>query len=127
MISSNSDLAKKNVDSLKTSSGGSVTKQTVMNSKEGHTYDFHIAGLPYKLKTNHDDATVQELVTFINKKMEESLAQTKNGSYQNAAVLAALNIAEELILLKRKAHRELEKVEEKILKLAIDIENSKKV
>ncbi len=127
MISSNSDLAKKNVDSLKTSSGGSVSKQTVMNSKEGHTYDFHIAGLPYKLKTNHDDATVQELVTFINKKMEESLAQTKNGSYQNAAVLAALNIAEELILLKRKAHRELEKVEEKILKLAIDIENSKKV
>ncbi|NUM57813.1 MAG: cell division protein ZapA [Bdellovibrionaceae bacterium] len=98
-----------------------------MSSKEGHTYDFHIAGLPYKLKTNHDDATVQELVTFINKKMEESLAQTKNGSYQNAAVLAALNIAEELILLKRKAHRELEKVEEKILKLAIDIENSKKV
>ncbi|MCK6598733.1 MAG: cell division protein ZapA [Bdellovibrionaceae bacterium] len=127
MISSNSDLAKRNVDSLKMPSGGSATKQTVMSSKEGHTYDFHIAGLPYKLKTNHDDATVQELVTFINKKMEESLAQTKNGSYQNAAVLAALNIAEELILLKRKAHRELEKVEEKILKLAIDIENSKKV
>ncbi len=59
--------------------------------------------------------------------MEESLQATKNGSYQNAAVLTALNLAEELILLKRKAHRELEKVEEKILKLAIEIENSKKV
>jgi cell division protein ZapA len=109
------------------SSQTNMPKKSKETAKEGHTYDFHIAGLPYKLKTNHDDATVQELVTFINKKMEESLQATKNGSYQNAAVLTALNLAEELILLKRKAHRELEKVEEKILKLAIEIENSKKV
>jgi cell division protein ZapA len=40
-------------------------------------------------------------------------------------VLTALNVAEELILLKRKAHRELEKIEEKALKLSMDLENSK--
>lgn len=104
----------------------SQTEVTSKNDNKGRTYEFHIAGLPYKLKTNHDDATVQELVTFINRKMDESLQLTKNGSYQNAAVLTALNLAEELILLKRKAHRELEKVEEKVLKLAVEIENSKK-
>ncbi len=94
-------------------------------AREAKSYEFLIAGIPYRLKTNHDDATVQELVAFINKKMEESLALTKHGSYQNAAVLTALNLAEELILLKRKAHRELEKIEERVLKLSVDLENSR--
>jgi len=81
--------------------------------------------VPYKLKTSHDDATVQELVEFVNKKMDQAMAVTKNGSFQNAAVLTAMNVAEELILLKRKAHRELEKLEEKALRLSMDLENSK--
>jgi cell division protein ZapA len=89
------------------------------------TFNFSIAGVPYKIKTSHDDATVQELVDFVNEKITTALAATKNGSFQNAAVLTALNIAEELILLKRKAHRELEKLEERTLKLALEMENSK--
>ncbi len=89
------------------------------------TYDFLIAGVPYKLKTSHDDATVQELVEFVNRKMNQAMSVTKNGSYQNAAVLTAMNLAEELILLKRKAHRELEKLEERAMQLSFDLENSK--
>ncbi|MBV2167684.1 MAG: cell division protein ZapA [Bdellovibrio sp.] len=89
------------------------------------TYNFLIAGVPYKLKTSHDDATVQELVEFVNNKMNQAMSLTKNGSFQNAAVLTAMNLAEELILLKRKAHRELEKLEEKALQLSMDLENSK--
>lgn len=89
------------------------------------TFDFLIAGVPYKLKTSHDDATVQELVEFVNSKMTQALAVTKNGSFQNAAVLTAMNLAEELILLKRKAHRELERIEEKAMKLSMELENSK--
>ncbi|WII73369.1 cell division protein ZapA [Bdellovibrio sp. 22V] len=89
------------------------------------TYNFLIAGVPYKLKTSHDDATVQELVDFVNNKMNQAMSLTKNGSFQNAAVLTAMNLAEELILLKRKAHRELEKLEEKALQLSMDLENSK--
>ncbi|KYG62758.1 hypothetical protein AZI87_15880 [Bdellovibrio bacteriovorus] len=89
------------------------------------TYNFLIAGVPYKLKTSHDDATVEELVTFVNTKMNQAMSVTKNGSYQNAAVLTAMNLAEELILLKRKAHRELEKLEEKAMQLSVELENSK--
>ena len=96
-----------------------------MTSGGKKTFDFHIAGVPYKLKTAHDDATVHELVEFINSKMDQAMTATKNGSFQNAAVLTALNLAEELILLKRKTNRELEKVEDKILRLASDLENSK--
>lgn len=92
---------------------------------EKKTYDFQIAGVPYKLRTSHDDVTVKELVDFVNDKMNAALSATKSGSFQNAAVLTALNLAEELILLKKKAHRELERVEEKILKLSVELENSK--
>lgn len=94
-------------------------------TSDKQTYNFLIAGVPYKLKTSHDDATVQEMVEFVNNKMNQALSVTKNGSFQNAAVLTAMNLAEELILLKRKAHRELEKLEEKAMQLSIDLENSK--
>lgn len=97
----------------------------VQVAAEKKTFNFLIAGVPYKLKTSHDDATVQELVDFVNNKMTQALALTKNNSFQNAAVLTAMNVAEELILLKRKAHRELERLEEKTLKLSLDLENSK--
>lgn len=94
-------------------------------TSDKQTFNFLIAGVPYKLKTSHDDATVQELVDFVNSKMNQAMSMTKNGSFQNAAVLTAMNLAEELILLKRKAHRELEKLEEKAVRLSIDLENSK--
>jgi len=94
-------------------------------TSEKKTYSFLIAGVPYKLKSSHDDATVQELVEFVNDKMNQAMAVTKNGSFQNAAVLSAMNVAEELILLKRKAHRELEKLEERALQLSFDLENSR--
>lgn len=94
-------------------------------TSDKQTFNFLIAGVPYKLKTSHDDATVQELVDFVNNKMNQAMSLTKNGSFQNAAVLTAMNIAEELILLKRKASRELEKLEERAVQLSIDLENSK--
>lgn len=90
-----------------------------------NVYDFDIAGLPYRLKTPHDPQTVHELVSFVDFKVKEALKSTKSGSFQSAAVLAALNIAEELILLKKKAHRELDLLEEKAQRLADDIDEAK--
>lgn len=92
---------------------------------EKKNFNFLIAGVPYKLRSSHDDATVQELVDFVNNKMTQAMAVTKNGSFQNAAVLTAMNLAEELILLKRKAQRELDKLEEKTMQLSLELENSK--
>ena len=65
------------------------------------------------------------LTEFVNRKVEDALKITKNGSFQNAAVLAALNIAEELILLKRKALKEIESLEDKAQKLSMELEGSK--
>ncbi len=100
-----------------------MTEKSSKNSP--HTFEFLIAGVPYKLRTNHDEFTVQELVEFINLKMEHFLRATKNGSFQNAAVLTAMNLAEELLFLKKRARKELERLEEKTLKISMDLENSK--
>ena len=89
------------------------------------TFNFKIAGVPYKLKTSHEEQTVNELVDFVNGKITEAISVTKNSSFQNAAVLAAFNIAEEMILLKQRAQAELDKLEVKALKLSQDLENSK--
>ena len=89
------------------------------------TFDFKIAGVSYKIKTSHDEQTLQQLVEYVDGKVSEAMKATKNSSFQNAAVLASLNIAEEMILLKRRAQAELEKLEQKALKLAHEIENTK--
>ncbi|PIS10238.1 MAG: cell division protein ZapA [Bdellovibrio sp. CG10_big_fil_rev_8_21_14_0_10_47_8] len=94
-----------------------------LNDKKA--YEFQIAGLPYRLKSSHDEQTVNELVQFVDQKMKQAMATTKSGSFQSAAVLAALNIAEELLLLRKRTHRELDILEERAMKLAQDLENSK--
>jgi cell division protein ZapA len=99
--------------------------RNMSNLKNKTTHDFQIAGMNYRLKSSHDEAIVTELVAYVDDKVKEALAATKSGSFQSAAVLAALNIAEELILLKKRAHRELDQLEERAMKLAQDLENSK--
>jgi cell division protein ZapA len=89
------------------------------------TYDLNIAGMSFKLRSSHDEQTVKELVEFVDGKTSEAMQALKSGSFQSAAVLAALNIAEELILLKRRARRELEILEDRALKLSQNLENSK--
>ncbi len=89
------------------------------------TYDLNIAGMSFKLRSSHDEQTVKELVEFVDGKTKEAMQALKSGSFQSAAVLAALNIAEELILLKKRAHHELDLLEEKALKLSQNLEHSK--
>ncbi len=92
---------------------------------EKKTYDLNFGGLPFKLRSSHDESTVFELAQYVDNKMHQSLSAVRSGSYQNAAVLAALNIAEELILLKKTAWKELDQLERKLKTLSDQIENSK--
>ncbi len=89
------------------------------------TYEISIAGVTLKLKSSQDDAAVEKLVSYVDQKVKEAMAATRSGSFQNATILAALNIAEELILLKKKANHELSRLEDKVSKLSFDLEASK--
>lgn len=96
---------------------------TVEGGVDSKIYHFHVLGVPYKLKTSHDDQTVVRLVEYVNQLMKQSVSVTKNGSFQNAAVLTALNLAEEIILLKQKTAIELDRLEEKAMQIANDLES----
>jgi len=92
---------------------------------EKKSYEIKIADVTFKLKSGLDESTVNELAKYVDERVKQAINSTKSGSFQNASILAALNIAEELILLKRKANRELERLEDKAIQLSHDLENSK--
>lgn len=88
-------------------------------------FEVTIAGIPLKLKSGHDPETVKKLVSFVDKKIQQALPATKSGSVQNAALLAALNLAEELFELKAQALGHLDKVEKKAQKVLSELEASR--
>jgi cell division protein ZapA len=92
---------------------------------KGTVYDVVIAGVPLKLRSGHDSKTVKQLVSFVDNKVQQALPATKSGSVQNAALLAALNMAEELFELKAKALVQLEKVEKKAQKTLHELESTR--
>jgi cell division protein ZapA len=88
-------------------------------------YEVMIAGLPLKLRSSHDEQTVKELVSFADRKISESMPKVKHGSVQTAALLAVLNLAEELLLLKKQASRELDRLEHKAERIISSLEASR--
>jgi cell division protein ZapA len=91
---------------------------------EKKIFDIKIVGVSFRLRSSHDEETVKELVDFVNQSITQAMSFTKSGSFQNAAVLSALNIAEELILLRRKAKQELEQIENKVLNISNELSGS---
>jgi cell division protein ZapA len=67
-----------------------------------------IAGARYSLKTDEEDRVVKAIAAIVDAKMREVQKHTRTVDTQSAAVLAALQIAEEL-LAERDATRELRK------------------
>lgn len=100
------------------------SSKTAAKKSDKQVHEFKIAGVPYRLKSSHDEETVNQLIQLVQSKVEDALKLTKNGSFQNAAVLAAMNLAEELLLLKKKAHRELSRLEEKAQLLVEQIDQT---
>ena len=85
-------------------------------------FEVEIAGVPLRLKSSHDEQTVNELVRLVDEKIREALPLTKTGSIQNASILASLNLAEDYLMLKRKALSELDGLETKAQKVISEME-----
>ncbi len=77
-----------------------------------------------RLRSSHDEETVNELVRLVDTKIGETLPLTKTGSIQNASILAALNLAEELLLLKRRAKELVDGIEARAARVIEDLEKS---
>ncbi len=88
-------------------------------------FEVQIAGVPLKLKSSHDEQTVKELVSFVDQKINQALPKVKNRSLQTAAILATLNLAEELMNLRKQAIEELESLEHKTDRVISSLEASR--
>jgi cell division protein ZapA len=68
---------------------------------EVRTTSVRILGRDYRIRTSADEAFVQEVARFVDGEMEKIAAGTRTGTVTQVAVLAALNIAEELFRERR--------------------------
>jgi cell division protein ZapA len=89
-----------------------------------NVYEVHVAGLPLKLRSSHDPQTVSELVKIVDQKVKEAMSANSTVSFQNALVLAALNVSEELMLLKQTLASELSRVEDRTRQILDRIEEA---
>ena len=89
------------------------------------TYEVQVAGLPLRLKSSHDEKTVQELIDLVDGKIKEALTANANLSFQKALLLASLNMAEELVLVKRAVRSRLDTLEGKTKSILTELDSTK--
>lgn len=97
----------------------------IENKAQHNVYEVEIGGISLRLKSSHSEETVQQLVQFVNNKIQQSLTLTKTDSLQTAAILACLNLAEEQFVFKKKALSELSDVEIKAQEILANLESSR--
>ena len=87
-------------------------------------YEVQVGGLSLKLKSSHDIATVENLITLVDEKIKEAMQLSPNMSFQNALLLSALHIAEDVVLLKQNAQKNIQAIEDQALKILTELESS---
>ena len=73
--------------------------------------EVNILGHDYTVKTDAETEYIQEIVSYVDKKMSEIVRNTKTVSTLNVAVLAALHIADEFFKEMQKREELIEEVE----------------
>lgn len=119
--SSSSGLTSNGSSSEPSLQSGQITR-VIKDLGSNSIYEFYIAGVPYRLKTHHQAQMVEQLVRLVHQKMEAALKATRSGSYQNAAVLTALQLAEEMMNLKQNARDQISEIETQLSDLKSKIE-----
>lgn len=88
------------------------------------TFDLLILNQKFTLKSDKDEKHVKKVADYVNKKMHEIVTANKAIATSNVAILAALNIADDLFQMRSK-HQELtEGWMEKLKNLMDRIENN---
>lgn len=96
-----------------------------MERKNADLMEVMIAGVPLRLKTSHDAAVVQALVQQVDAKISEILKLSKSSSVLNAAILTALNFADELLVMKQQTQNQLNHLESLVQSAMSDLEASR--
>lgn len=70
-------------------------------SQEARTISVHILGQEFRIRSSEDAAFVREVAFFVDEVMHRISSKMTSGTSSQVAVLAALNIAEELFRERR--------------------------
>lgn len=90
-----------------------------------NSYNITILGQELSVISDSEDEQVAEVVQFLNKKVDEILHSGNGLKALNVAILAALNISEELLRLKKVNHELCDQLENRAEKLIQLIEEAK--
>jgi cell division protein ZapA len=83
-------------------------------------FNINILGQELSVLTDSGDEHVENVVSYVNNKIEEAGKKVSNINNLNIAILAALNIADEYIKVKG-AYNQLESRSEKLINLINEI------
>jgi cell division protein ZapA len=90
---------------------------------ERNSVTVNILGSEYALKSEAEPQYLQELATFLDKKMQKLGEGTNVGSQLKIAVLTALNLADELFRLKEKHEKLVTEIENTSDQISENLDN----
>ena len=99
-------------------------KITAAEKSQGETYEVQVAGMPLRLKSSHDQQTVQELIDLVDGKVKAAMSSNSSISFQKALLLASLHVAEEFVFLKRAVRTRLDTLETKAKSVLTELDSS---
>lgn len=73
-----------------------------------------ILGQKFVIRSDSEEVYVREIAAYVDKKMGDIMQKAKSVSNLNAAILSAMNIADEFFSYKRKKEQALQSVTKRI-------------
>lgn len=90
--------------------------------RSSNIFEITILGQKIKIATDSDEEHIKTVVDFIEKKFEEVKGSIKGISTQSLLIMTLLNIADELIKLRKNRAKELDSVISKMRRILEVIE-----
>lgn len=84
---------------------------------ESRATTVEIMGREYRIRGVADDEYIQSVARFVDEKMREVSGGTSVASHDRLAILAALNIADELFEVRRNGFKDIEKRTDRLIEL----------
>jgi cell division protein ZapA len=92
-----------------------------MATNDPTTTEVRIFGGSYHVRGSHDSGHLQELADLVDGKMREIAGRVTHADPARVAILAALNLADELSRTKKQQEGERGEIKEKVTALAAEL------
>lgn len=84
---------------------------------ESRTTTVEIMGREYRIRGVADEEYIRSVARFVDEKMKEVSGETSVASHDRVAILAALNIADELFEIRQRGWNDIEKRTDRLIEL----------